>query len=58
MNLTPCKDTSLTYPNGECRLASHVPINEESYLFRIEGNQVLDQYMVESNDAEYKGERL
>lgn len=48
MDLKGLKVKTITYPRGEYRLGSPVPILDEGSFYRIDGTHIIDKFKIKS----------
>lgn len=48
MELKGMKVKTITYPHGEYRLGSPVPIVDEGSFYRIDGTHIFDKFKIEN----------
>ena len=48
MDLKDLKVKTITYPHGEYRLGSPVPILDEGSFYRIDGTHIIDKFKIKS----------
>lgn len=56
MNLTDYKVKTITYPYGEYRLGTMVPIIDEGSFYRIDGTHIFDKFKIISTSLD--GEKM
>lgn len=56
MELKDLKVKTITYPHGEYRLGSPVPIIDEGSFYRIDGTHIFDKFKIKSTSLD--GDKL